>query len=89
MIPLFACTLEGLKNSDADACREVMRTHERVKKGTDEVMSAVMADPEADRAAMLCAIVSRYIRRVSAHLSNVASSVVNPLDQLSHKEATV
>ncbi len=85
--PLFGRTLEGLKESDSDACREVMRIHEEVKKGSDVVMSAVMADDSADRGAMLCAIVSRYIRRVSAHLSNVASSVVNPLDQLSHKEA--
>jgi len=85
--PLFAKTLEGLRESDVDACREVMRIHEEVKKGTDELMAEVMADADAGRGAVLCTVVSRYIRRVSAHLSNVASSVVNPLDQLAHKEA--
>jgi len=85
--PLFGKTLKGLRDSDAQACREVMRIHREVKAGTDKVMDAVMGDAEADRTALLCTIVSRYIRRVSAHLSNVASSVVNPLDQLAHKEA--
>lgn len=84
--PLFGKTLEGLRESDAEVCREVMRTHREVKAGTDRVMDAVMADPEAGRGALLCTIVSRYIRRISAHLSNVASCVVNPLDQLAHKE---
>jgi len=52
--------------------------------------SAALLDgaPQADRGALLCAVASRYIRRVSAHLSNVASSVANPLDQLGHGEAT-
>jgi phosphate uptake regulator len=84
--PLFGRTLKGLRESDGDACREVMRTHRQVKAASDEVMDAVMGDAAADRSAFLCAIVARYIRRVSAHLSNVASSVVNPLDQLAHKE---
>lgn len=87
--PLFGKTLQGLRDSDGAACREVMRIHEEAKKQSDKVMDAVMADPGAGRAALLCATVSRYIRRVSAHLSNVASSVVNPLDQISHKEVTV
>ena len=33
------------------------------------------------------ALAVRFLRRTSAHLSNVASSVVNPFDRLSGKEA--
>ena len=33
------------------------------------------------------ALAARFLLRASAHLSNVASSVVNPFDKLSGKEA--
>jgi hypothetical protein len=29
----------------------------------------------------------RFLRRISAHLSNVASSIANPLDRIGGKEA--
>jgi phosphate uptake regulator len=33
------------------------------------------------------ALAARFLRRISAHLSNVASSVANPFDRVSGKEA--
>ena len=31
---------------------------------------------------MVLTLLARYFRRVSAHLSNIASSVVNPFDEI-------
>ncbi len=39
------------------------------------------------REAIVYAVASRYMRRVSGHLSNVATAVINPVDQLAGKEA--
>jgi hypothetical protein len=46
-----------------------------------------MEDEDAGRDAVLFTLTSRYLRRVSGHLSNVSSSVVNPLDQLAGRAA--
>ena len=82
VMPFFGLTLRALRDWDAEAAREVMEKHLEVKKRTDEVVKAAMEDEEAGRDAVLFTLTSRYLRRVSGHLSNVSSSVVNPLDQL-------
>ncbi|MFH1567934.1 MAG: PhoU domain-containing protein [Gemmatimonadota bacterium] len=88
VLPLFGKALAGLRDSDTEAAREVMQIHLQVKERTSAIMEAALADPQADRRALVWTVVALYIRRISAHLSNVASSVVNPLDRLGRKEAT-
>ena len=89
VMPFFGLTLRALRDSDAEAAREVMEKHLDVKARSDEVVRAAMEDREAGRDAVLFTLTSRYMRRVSGHLSNVASSVVNPLDQLAGRAAGV
>ena len=82
IMPFFGLTLKALRDSAPDAAREVMEKHLEVKKRTDDLLKAAMEDEDAGRDAVLFTLTSRYLRRVSGHLSNVSSSVVNPLDQL-------
>jgi Na+/phosphate symporter len=86
--PLFPQALEALRESDADLARQVMRQHEEIKAQTDQVFAVAMEDEEANRDTLLHALGARLLRRVSAHLSNVASSVANPLDRLGDDETT-
>ena len=85
--PLFPQTLEAMRESDAELARQVMRRHEEIKGETDQVLSAAMDDAEVNRETLLYTLAARLLRRVSAHLSNVVSSVANPLDRLAGKEA--
>ena len=86
ILPMFGQTISALRQDDPELAADVMRNHAAIKKRTDAVLAATMADPEADRGDFLYTIASRFLRRVSAHLSNIASSIVNPLDQISHNE---
>ena len=86
--PLFAQVQAALRESAADKARQAMRRHEEVKERTDVLLEQVMNDTAVSgHEAVVYALVSRYLRRISAHLSNVASSVANPLDQVAAKEA--
>lgn len=85
--PLYGQAAEALRESDAEVARQVMRRHVEVKQRTDEFVVAVMEDAETKREAVLYALASRFLRRTSAHLSNIASSVANPLDKVTGKEA--
>ena len=81
---LFAA-YQALRDSDEEAARQVMRDHAKVKEFTDRMLEEAM---EAEgREAIVYAVASRYMRRVSGHLSNVATAVINPVDQLAGKEA--
>jgi phosphate uptake regulator len=84
--PLFAKTATAVVDGNAELAREVMAAHADVKGHTDQVMEAVMGHAEVDRGTVVFLLASRYLRRISAHLSNIASGVANPLDQLGHNQ---
>ncbi|HJP30841.1 MAG: PhoU domain-containing protein [Candidatus Latescibacteria bacterium] len=85
--PEFAATLRALRDSDEESARQVMRDHAQVKALTDDILEEAMGADDGRREVVLYAVASRYLRRVSGHLSNVASAVINPVDQVSGKEA--
>ncbi len=84
--PLFGQLLQALRDEDIDAARQVMRTHEEVKIASDTFVTDSFQDEASNRHTVVQVMAVRFLRRISAHLSNVASSVVNPLDRISGKE---
>lgn len=86
--PGFEGTLRALRDSDEEAARRVMQDHVKVKQITDGMLKAAITEQAGGTQAALFAVASRYLRRVSGHLSNVASAVINPVDQVSGKELT-
>ena len=82
IVPLFDRTISALRESDAEEARSVMNTHEQIKGRTDQLLEAAVKGGEQGTGAMLYPLALRYLRRTSAHLSNIASSVANPVDQI-------
>ena len=64
----------------------MMSRHRGIKERTDALLEKVVGEDSSGYGAVL-AVASRYLRRISAHASNVASSIVNPLDLVSRNEA--
>ena len=86
ILPLFDQTIAAVREGNPEIGVEVMRCHSEIKPLTDAVLAATMEDEGADRGDFLHTLASRFLRRVSAHLSNIASSIANPLDLVSHNE---
>ena len=84
--PLFGQLLQALRDEDVNAARQVMRTHEEVKIACDTFVTGAFQDEASNRHTVVQVMAVRFLRRISAHLSNVASSVVNPLDRIGGKE---
>ena len=84
--PLFGQLLQALRDEDVDAARQVLRTHEEVKIASDTFVTGAFQDEASNRHTVVQVMAVRFLRRSSAHLSNVASSVVNPLDRIGGKE---
>ena len=80
IVPLFSQTRQALQESDKALATEVMQRHIKTKKRTDQVLETVMKETQVGRDTLVFVLAVRLLRRMSAHLSNVASSVANPLD---------
>ena len=81
---LFEPTVTGIINSDKDtACRAVEGARNLAKK-CDAMIDDLMKDKLPTRDAVLLTLLARYLKRVSLHLSNIASSVVMPLHRLDY-----
>ena len=80
---MFPRAKAAFVEADAEAARAVMEEHDALKnvvKGYLKVLSE--ADDLSVNLAIVLAVSSRMIGRVSSHLSNIISSVVLPFDQI-------
>lgn len=82
---MFKLLIEALPNSDEAHAREVMSDHWRIARRSDDIVNSLIEkdDPSLPgREAVTTALYVRYLKRVSAHLMNIASSIVNPFDRI-------
>ncbi len=79
-----------LHEQDVERARQVMTTYrERMSEACDQIVSDVIAgkaDDLSPRDAASLVLYTRYLKRISAHLKNVLSSVVNPFHRIGYKE---
>ncbi|MDA0709457.1 MAG: PhoU domain-containing protein [bacterium] len=80
--PMIGQTLKTIRDGDAAIARIVMAQNLVVKERTHGIQEALLQSAEGRREDVVCSSCAQYLRRISAHLSNIASSVANPFDQL-------
>ncbi|MFQ5890695.1 MAG: PhoU domain-containing protein [Gemmatimonadota bacterium] len=82
---MFGLLLEALPENDEAKAREVMSEHWWIARRSDEIVDALIQKDEPElpgREAVTTALYVRYLKRVSAHLMDIASSVANPFDRI-------
>lgn len=83
---LFDGTINAFKNADIDLARKIMERHARIAVHCEKVVEDLVEDTEvSSRMGIICALLARYLKRVSAHLKNIASGVSNPFHRLGYK----
>jgi len=80
--PMFALALEAIQEGNAEQARIVMDQSVDVKEKTQALQEALLKSEDGGREDVVCSSCAQYLRRISAHLSNIASSVANPFDLL-------
>lgn len=82
--PLFKLCEQGFLADDPEQAREVMHRYAALKNElTDYNRQVAESDLTADMAVVYSAA-ARILRRIGAHLSNIATTVVNPYDRIRH-----
>jgi phosphate transport system protein len=86
---MFTDAVPALEESDETRARKIMEAHAEVAKLVDSAIPRLQ-DSQVLRGrsghAVTVALYMRYLKRVSAHLKNVASSVVNPYHRIGFRE---
>ncbi|MFH1450498.1 MAG: PhoU domain-containing protein, partial [archaeon] len=87
ILKVFELTSSAFENKNKDEAIEAMDMHDQVKKLTDELLIKLEKDEALEgHYGVVYALYLRFFRRVSAHLQNIASSVVAPFPYLGFKK---
>jgi phosphate transport system protein len=87
--PLFELCEEAFRNDEPAKAQQVMTRHRELKEELAQITQEVADSELTADMAVVYAGAARILRRVSAHLSNIASSVVQPYDRIRHGDEEV
>lgn len=87
--PLYRSCEEAFVEGETEKGREVMRVAAEVKVELLDLTRDVAASDLSADMAVVYSGAARSLRRVGAHLSNIASSVVQPYDRIRHGDEEV
>ncbi len=85
----FKQIIEAFENTNVDLARTVMLDHRENTKLCDRILHRVLEGELNDipsNDAVAFALYLRYLKRISSHITNIASSIVNPFDRIGFKE---
>jgi phosphate uptake regulator len=82
----FTDTITAFKNADIELAQTVMEAHAKLAPEIEQIIEDILNDNSLKgREAVIYSLLARFLKRVSAHLKNVASSVVNPFHRLGYR----
>lgn len=84
--PLFEVCEQAFLEDDAEKASLVMSEHTELKRDFVAYTREVAGSDLSADMAIVYATGARILRRISAHLSNIASSVVQPYDRIRHED---
>ncbi|MGD2122188.1 MAG: PhoU domain-containing protein [Gemmatimonadota bacterium] len=86
---MFQNLRPSLENADVELARTIYKDHKslsgRVERGLQMLRSGQAHKGHSGKA-VTTALYLRYLKRVSAHIKNVATSVLNPYHRIGYKE---
>ncbi len=85
----FPTIIEVLKTQDKKKARTILQIEEEIGKLSDKIVNEMIKAKDESLAtseAVCLAMYSRYLKRINAHLTNIASSIVNPFPRIGFRE---
>jgi phosphate uptake regulator len=81
---LFSKTRKAFERSDDEMARSIMEKGTRISKQCDMLLTQLMVDNLPTKKAVAYTLLSRYLKRISSHLTNIATSVITSVDNLDY-----
>jgi phosphate transport system protein len=79
-------SLKSLKTafteSDEQLAKEIISHYDQVKKECTVILKELFKQDIPKQEALITVLLARYLKRINSHVSNVASGIILPLDQI-------
>lgn len=82
--PMFPACERAFRKADIDQARKVIAAHRSLRRDLKAYRNRVAASDLSADMAVVYAGAAQILRRTGAHLSNIASTVVQPYDKIRH-----
>ena len=85
----FPQVIEVLKSQHKEQARSILQVEEKIAKKSETIVEQMILakDDSINKADAVClAMYARYLKRINAHLTNIASSIVNPFPRIGFRE---
>jgi len=82
--PNYELCERAFRNDDAEDAGAVVASHGETKQGLEAYVTQLADSDLSPDMAIVYATAARILRRISAHLSNIASTVTQPFDRIRH-----
>ncbi len=85
----FPMVLSVLKSQDKKVARQILKAEEAIGKISDKIVSNMILHHDKKLTtsdAVALALYARYLKRINAHLTNIASAIVNPFPRIGFRE---
>ena len=81
----FSDTSTAFNDSDQELAKDIINTERNICKRCDSLVTKISQDTQLETNKAVCfALFTRFMKRVSAHLSNIATTVVMPLHKIDY-----
>jgi phosphate transport system protein len=85
----FDAAEEAFEKSDEQLAKRLMREHKPISSECDRMINDIIAEKDKSLTpgeAVVLALYIRFVKRVSAHLTNIVSSVANPFPRIGFRD---
>ena len=73
---------KAFKNSDIKLAEGILKNYTPIKRDCDKILNELFEQQVSPNEAVVTAMLSRYFKRINSHISNIASGIVYPLNEI-------
>ena len=84
ILTLFAMTKEAFINSDEEKAKQCWEYERKLTKKCDHIVETLAKGNLTVNEAVTFTLIARYFKRIAAHLTNIATSVILPISDLDY-----
>ncbi len=82
LLDLFKIVATAFKDSDKKQALEAMNASHEIAEKCENIIAEIVESDYTTRQAVVLALGARFMKRIARHLSNIASSIINPLTEI-------
>ena len=83
---LFGKTRKAFEQSDEEIARSIMIKGGKIGEKCDMLLKQLIVDDISTKKAVAYTLIARHFKRISGHLTNIATSVVTSVDNLDYRD---